>query len=117
MSVKHSQNYDLYAAMNGYDAGIANPYDSNGDPAIRNRIFRHDCSIPMSKTKTLVGTTFTTGYYNFISDVRSNMHCDADFSLKTVTTATEYNRERSISLEFLSGNLTKSASGTTGMYI
>ena len=76
----------LYAAMDGYDAGMANPYDNNGDPAIRNRIFLHDCG--------------TKGFYNFIGDVRIDMHCDSDFNLKAVTSEAGYNRERSQSNAF-----------------
>ena len=65
--------------MNGYDIFRANPYNDYGDPAIKGRIFLHDCH---------------EGYYNFVSDVRVDMHCQADFSMKTVSSSSEYERQR-----------------------
>ena len=105
--IKAAWRINLYAAMGGYDAGIANPYDSNGDPAMRNRIFLHWCP---------------GGFYNFISAVRRDMHCDSDFSLKSVTSEAGYNRERSSSNEYSeegSGNswLLKKISGKASMAI
>ena len=93
VSMKNSGTFSLYAAMNGYDYGVSNPFASGGDPAIRNRIFRHTCNVPIPGSWP--GTwDLTPGYFNFISDSRVSMHCDADFSLKTYTTEDEYNKAR-----------------------
>ena len=79
MRTKHSDEFNVYPAMNGYDLGIANPFNTYGDPGIRNRIFLHDCE---------------NGYYDFISDIRSDMHCDSDFSMKTVSSTSDYHQAR-----------------------
>ena len=73
---------NVYAAMTGYDYGIGDPSSSTGDPGIRSRIFLHDC---------------TEGYYDFISDIRHDMHCDSDFSMKTIRSESEHQKEESSS--------------------
>ena len=93
ISVSDAGSMNLYAAMNGYDLQISNPYDKNGDPAIKNRIFLHDCY----DTNEVNGYNVfrDAAFYNFISDVRLTMQCDADMSLKTYSTEKEYNKARS----------------------
>ena len=88
---------NVYAAMTGYDIGIGDPFNSNGDPGIRNRIFLHDC----------VG-----GYHDFISDIRHDLHCDSDFSMKTIRSASEYYREKNSSNSYSFG-----VSGSAGIRI
>ena len=78
--------------MNGYDPFMAHPFDRNGDPAVRNQIFRHYC---IKQSPTIM-----QGYWNFIGDVRKNMHCDADFSLKSISSTEEYEKERGSSNSF-----------------
>ena len=65
--------------MDGYDNVKSNRFNPSGDPGITNRIFLHDCF---------------EGYYDFVSDVRLNMNCQSDFSMKSITTTEEYNEER-----------------------
>ena len=103
ISTKDSDKFNIYAAMHGYNTYFANPYDDEGDPAVRSRIFLHDCS-------TNIETDSKDGYFDFIGDVRTDMHCDSDFSLKSITSAEEYNEERSSSNDF---NLAASASAGT----
>ena len=86
--IKRSFNYNLYSAMGGYDIGRANPQDPFGDPAIRSRIFSHDCP---------------NGYYSFISDVRDDLHCQAEFSSKSITSLSEYVEHRGSSNKFSAG--------------
>lgn len=71
--------------MNGYDIGKSNPYDANGDPGIKSRIFEHECP---------------GGFREFIAESTKVMNCRADFSTKTLTTSEEYNSERSSSNSF-----------------
>ena len=77
--MKGAFNMNLYSAMDGYDMVKSNPYDPNGDPGIKNRIFVHDCF---------------EGYYDFISDVIISMNCQSDFSMKKIESLEEYNQER-----------------------
>ena len=65
--------------MDGYDIVKSNRLNPSGDPGITNRIFLHDCF---------------EGYYNFVSDVRLNMNCQSDFSMKSIRTTEEYVEER-----------------------
>ena len=74
--------------MNGYDLFRANPYNKYGDPAIRARIFLHDCH---------------SGYYNFVSDVRVDMHCQSDFSMKTISSAKDYENQRNSANSYSAG--------------
>ena len=106
---KDGKHFNLYAAMNGYDIGVSNPYDANGDPAIRSRLFLHDCHVQQD---TRMEVKWAPGYYHFIGDVRVNMHCDADFSLKSFTSEEEYNKERMSTNRF-----SRSVSGSTGLSI
>lgn len=71
--------------MNGYDIGRSNPYDANGDPAIKSRIFQHECM---------------GGFREFIAESTKVMNCRADFSTKTISTSQEYKDERSSSNSF-----------------
>ena len=90
VQMKRAAEMNLYAAMNGYDLPISNPYDKGGDPAIRSRIFLHDC---YHDSKLTVYSAFKEpGYYNFVSDVRTSMRCDADSSVKSYTNEKEYNK-------------------------
>ena len=83
--IKGSFNFNLYSAMGGYDVFRSNPYDHNGDPGIRSRIFLQDCY---------------KGYYDFVSDVRVDMQCDASFTTKTIKSLEEYDKERESSTSF-----------------
>ena len=71
--------------MNGYDIGKSNPYDSNGDPAIKSRIFEHECP---------------GGFREFIAESTMTMNCRCDFATKTIKTSSEYKSERSSSQSF-----------------
>ena len=71
--------------MNGYDFGKSNPYDANGDPAIKSRIFAHECP---------------GGFREFVSESTKVMNCKADFSTKTMKSEQEYKSERSSSNSF-----------------
>ena len=92
MRMKRAYEMNLYAAMNGYDLPISNPYDKDGDPAIRNRIFLHDCYYQKSLTE--MRAHHEPAYYNFVSDVRTTMRCDADMSVKSYTNEKEYTKAR-----------------------
>ena len=74
--------------MTGYDAIQGNPMDSLVDPGVKGRIFLHDCKF---------------GYFDFVSDVRNNLECDSDFSMKTIESMDQYEQERKGSNTFSAG--------------
>ena len=87
---------NVYGAMTGYDAIQGNPLSSLVDPGVRARIFLHDCKF---------------GYFGFVSDVRNNLQCDSDFSMKSIESMDAYEQERKESNTFSAGGKI-SASGT-----
>ena len=70
---------NVYSAMTGYDPVQGNPMDQNADPGVKGRIFLHDCF---------------AGYLDFISDVRDDLQCDSDFSMKSISSMEDYEDER-----------------------
>ena len=86
--VKKHKNINVYGAMTGYDAIQGNPMNSLSDPGVKARIFLHDCKF---------------GYFDFVSDVRDNLQCDSDFSMKTIQSMEEYEEERKGSNDFSAG--------------
>ena len=86
--VKKHSNINVYGAMTGYDAIQGNPMNSLSDPGVKARIFLHDCKF---------------GYFDFVSDVRDNLQCDSDFSMKTIQSMEEYEEERKGSNDFSAG--------------
>ena len=74
--------------MTGYDAIKGNPLSTLVDPGVKARIFLHDCKF---------------GYFDFVSDVRNNLQCDSDFSMKTIEDMKQYEQERKSSNEFEAG--------------
>ena len=82
--------------MTGYDPIISNPEEPIDDPGVKGRIFLHDCKF---------------GYYDFVSDVRPDLQCDSDFSMRSITTMDEYDTMRKSSLDF-SASAKVSGSGT-----
>ena len=71
--------------MTGYDPIMGNAMDSIEDPGIKSRIFLHDCE---------------HGYWSFIGDIRDDLQCDADFSMKTISTMQQYESEKEASTAF-----------------
>ena len=71
--------------MTGYDPVIGNPEDSLSDPGVKARIFLHDCY---------------NGYYGFISDIGPDLQCDSDFSMKSFTSTSSYESERTSTTDF-----------------
>ena len=113
ITTKESSGFNVYAAMNGYDHGMANPMDSKGDPGVRSRIFLHDCVNRKEELVNSIGETVVNienGYYSFIGDIRKEMACDSEFSSTTISTETAYQAEHSSSNEF-----SQSASASVGM--
>ena len=79
---------NVNGAVTGYDPIIGNPLDASQDPGIKARIFLHDCR---------------AGYWSFISDIRDDLQCDSDFSMKTISTMQQYEGERQASNDFSMG--------------
>merc|ERR550539_826782 len=79
---KQKDKINIYGAVTGYDFVQGNPMDSIDDPGVKARIFLHDCSF---------------GYWDFIADVRSDLQCDSDFSMKSISSMEEYESERTSS--------------------
>ena len=86
--VKLHAKINVYGAMTGYDAIKGDPLNSLVDPGVRARIFLHDCKF---------------GYFDFVSDVRNNLQCDSDFSMKTIDSMDSYEEERKKSNKFKAG--------------
>ena len=82
--------------MTGYDPIVGNSMDSIEDPGIKARIFLHDCE---------------HGYWSFISGIRDDLQCDADFSMKTISTMQQYENERQSSTD-VSTSASLSAEGS-----
>ena len=76
---------NINGGMTGYDPIMGNTMDSIEDPGIRSRIFLHDCE---------------HGYWSFIGDIRDDLQCDADFSMKTISTMQQYESESEASTAF-----------------
>ena len=93
---KDQGNINVYGAMTGYDFVMGNPMDVIVDPGIKARIFLHDCKF---------------GYWSFVSDVRSDLQCDSDFSMKSISSMEEYESERTSS-NSMSIGASVSASGS-----
>ena len=74
--------------MTGYDAIKGNPLSTLVDLGVKARIFLQDCKF---------------GYFDFVSDVRNNLQCDSDFSMKTIEDMKQYEQERKSSNEFEAG--------------
>ena len=74
--------------MTGYDAIKGNPLSTLVDPGVKARIFLHDCKF---------------GYFDFVFDVRNNLQCDSDFSMKIIENMKQYEQERKSSNEFEAG--------------
>ena len=74
--------------MTGYDPILGNPLDASQDPGIKARIFLHDCR---------------AGYWSFVSDIRDDLQCDSDFSMRTISTMQQYEGERQASNDFSMG--------------
>ena len=87
---------NAYGGMVGYDVVVGNPDDGLVDPGVKSRIFLHDCAF---------------GYYSFISDIGSDLNCDSDFSLKTISSMEGYDTERT-STNFVSFGVAVEASGS-----
>ena len=111
ITTKESSGYNVYAAMNGYDYARANPMDRKGDPAVRNRIFLHDCSNTVVLDKKLGRFHFDDGYYSFIGDIRKDMACSSDFKMTSITTEEAYRSERGSS-----NDVSESISASLGTY-
>ena len=79
---------NINGALTGYDPIIGNVMDSIEDPGIKARIFLHDCK---------------HGYWSFIADIRDDLQCDSDFSMKTISSMQEYEGERQSSTDFSMG--------------
>ena len=94
--VKHNHDMNVYSAMTGYDPVQGNPMDQNADPGVRAKIFLHDCF---------------AGYFDFVSDVRDDLQCDSDFSMKSISSMEEYEDERGSSSK-ASESASVSATGT-----
>ena len=86
--VKLQSGINVYGAMTGYDVIQGNPMSSLVDPGVRARIFLHDCKF---------------GYFDFVSDVRKDLQCDSDFSMKSIDTMEQYESDRSKSNTFSAG--------------
>ena len=95
---KAKNTINVYGAMTGYDAIQGNPMSSLVDPGVKSRIFLHDCKF---------------GYLDFVSDVRNNLQCDSDFSMKTIESMDQYEQERKSSNAFSAG---AAASATAGFW-
>ena len=93
---KDQAKINVYGAMTGYDFVMGNPMDVIVDPGIKARIFLHDCKF---------------GYWDFVSDVRSDLQCDSDFSMKSISSMEEYESERTSSTSMSIG-ASVSASGS-----
>ena len=97
---KQKDQINIYGAVTGYDFVIGNPMDSIDDPGVKARIFLHDCKF---------------GYWDFIADVRNDLQCDSDFSMKSISSMEEYESERTSSTQM---SMSASASiGGSGMGI
>ena len=95
---KDFDSMNAYGGMVGYDFIIGNPDDGLVDPGVKSRIFLHDCAF---------------GYYSFISDIGSDLNCETDFSLKTISSMEGYDTER-ISTNSLSFGVAIEAAGSFG---
>ena len=95
---KKEDQINVYRAMTGYDPILGNPEDSLSDPGMKARIFLHDCNL---------------GYYGFISDIGPDLQCDSDFSMKSFTSTSSYESERTSSTDF---SVSASASGSGEYY-
>ena len=85
VAVKGKDKINVYGAMRGYDFVRGNPLSSLDDPGVMARIFYHDCKY---------------GYFSFVSDVVSELNCDSDFSMETISSMDEYEDERTSSYKF-----------------
>ena len=104
---KQKDQINIYGAVTGYDFVLGNPLDSIDDPGVKARIFLHDCKF---------------GYWDFIADVRNDLQCDSDFSMKSISSMEEYEDERTSSTQMSMGisasiggsgfGITASASGS-----
>ena len=83
--VKGKEKINVYGAMLGYDSVRGNPLNSLSDPGVMERIFYHDCKF---------------GYFDFVSRIISELNCDSDFSMKTISSMDEYESERTSSNKF-----------------
>ena len=89
----------MYGALTGYDAIKGNPMNSLSDPGVKARIFLHDCKF---------------GFFDFVSDIRNNLQCDSDFSMKSIESMQEYEQERKSSNEFSAGASVSAKGGFMG---
>ena len=85
---KQKDKINIYGAVTGYDFVQGNPMDSIDDPGVKARIFLHDCKF---------------GYWDFIADVRNDLQCDSDFSMKSISSMEEYESERKSSSQMSIG--------------
>ena len=90
----------MYGALTGYDAIKGNPMNSLSDPGVKARIFLHDCKF---------------GFFDFVSDIRNNLQCDSDFSMKSIESMQEYEQERKSSNEFSAGGSISAKGGFMGI--
>ena len=72
----------FHKALNGYDAGLSNPFSESGDPGIKGRIFDIHCS-------EASGGGARDGHYNFVR-LETDRHCDSRFKTNVVTSSKEY---------------------------
>ena len=75
----------FHKALNGYDAGLSNPFSESGDPGIKGRIFDIHCS-------EASGGGARDGHYNFVR-LETDRHCDSRFKTNVVTSSKEYSEE------------------------
>ena len=71
----------FHKALNGYDAGLSNPFSKSGDPGIKGRIFDIYCNVGERD-----------GHYNFVR-LETDRHCDNRFKTNVVTSTKEYSEE------------------------
>jgi len=100
VTTKDSGTINLYGAMTGYDPIVANPEDPINDLGVKGRIFLHDCK---------------DGYYDFVSDVRPDLQCDSEFSTKTISSMSQYNKERQSTLDFSASTKVSASGGYYGV--
>ena len=98
ITTKNEDQVNVYRAMTGYDPILGNPEDSLADQGVKARIFLHDCD---------------GGYYSFISDIGPDMQCDSDFSMKSFTSMSQFESERTSATDFTM-SASVSASGSYG---
>ena len=86
--------------MFAYDAIKRNPWSTLVDPGVKAKLFLHDCKF---------------GFFDFVSDVRKNLQCDSDFSIKIIENMKQYEQERKISNEFEAGVSIRAEGGFGGI--